>query len=155
MVITKRIQSSYKSILRAKIYFFLRKSLWIYLGAMFLLAYGIPFASFGVLLSGLIYFIVFLIIVLVPVYHFSSKAIADKDKLDADIEFNEKNIIIKHKNKPQVEVMEWNWVKELHITKNAVFFIVNYPHRFLISFGRKELSENEVQFLLSKTSIKI
>jgi len=151
MIITKRIQSGYKSILRAKIYFFLRKSLWMYLGAMFLLAYGFPLASFGVLSSGLIYFFIFLAVVLVPIYHFSSKAIAAKDKLHADIEFNDKNIILKHKNKTHVELMGWDWVKELHITRNAVFFIVNYPHRFLISFGRKELSENEVQFLLTKT----
>jgi len=149
MIVTKRIQSNFNSILRAKIYFFLKKSLWMYLTAAFLLGYAAPVSSFGIFFSSLIYF-AFLFIILVPLYYFSTKRIAKKNDFDADIEFNDQNIIIRHRNREMVETKEWVWVKKLDINSQGVFLVVDNPHRFLISFSKNELSENELQFFEKK-----
>jgi len=149
MIVTRRIQSNFTSILRAKIYFFLKKSLWMYLTGTFLLGYAIPISSFGIFYSSLIYF-AFLIIILVPLYYFSTKRIAKKNDFDADIEFNDKNIIIRHRNREMMETKEWTWVKKLDINNLGVFLVVNNPHRFLISFSKNELSENELEFFEKK-----
>lgn len=149
MAVIKRIQSNYHSILRAKIYFFLKKSLWMYLISTLLLAYVIPIDSLGIFLSALIYF-TFLIVILIPLYHFSAKVIAKKNNLDADIEFNEENITIRHRNKLMVETKEWAWVKKLEITDRGVFLVVDNPHRFLISLSKNNLTESELQFFKKK-----
>jgi len=149
MAVIKRIQSNYNSILRAKIHFFLKKSLWMYLISMFLIGYAIPIASLGIFLSSLIYFFC-LIIILIPIYHFSAKAIANKNSFDADIEFNEQHIIIRHRNKAVVETKEWDWVKKLDITDRDVFLVVYNPNRFLISLSKNSLSESELQFFEKK-----
>lgn len=154
MIVVKRIKTSYNSILRAKLYFFWKKSFWMYLIGMTLLGYALPLPSLGIAFSALIYFFIFLIVVLVPLYHFSSKRLAHKNQLDADIEFAEQEITIRHRNKPFVEIKDWTWVKELHITRDTIFVIVNYPHRFLMSIDRNGLSENEADFFAGKVSSK-
>lgn len=121
----------------------------MYLISIFLLGYVVPIASYGIFLSSLIYFFC-LLIILIPLYHFSAKAIANKNSLDADIEFNEQNIIIRHRNKALVETKEWTWVKKLDITDKGVFLVVDNPYRFLISLSKNNLSESELQFFEKK-----
>lgn len=149
MTVIKRIQCTYSSILRAKIYFFLKKSLWIYLVSIIMIAYVIPIASSGIFLSSLIYFS-FLLVILIPLYHFSAKIIAVKNNLDADIEFNEQSIIIRHRNKTAIEIKEWTWIKKLDITSHGIFLVADTPNRFLISFNKDGLSEEELQFFEKK-----
>lgn len=121
----------------------------MYLIGTFLLGYAIPISSFGIFFSSLIYF-AFLIIILVPLYYFSTKRIAEKNDFDADIEFNDENIIIRHRNREMVETKEWAWVKKLDINNLGVFLVVDNPYRFLISFSKNELSENELEFFEKK-----
>lgn len=149
MTFIKRIQCTYSTILRAKIYFFLKKSLWMYLIGVIMIAYVIPIASIGIFLSALIYFTL-LLVMLIPLYHFSTKMIAARNNLDADIEFNEQSIIIRHRNKTASEVKEWTWVKKLDITNHGVFLVTDTPYRFIISFNQNELSEEELQFFQKK-----
>jgi hypothetical protein len=146
MTVIKRVQSTYNSILRAKAYFFFRKSIWLYLLGMLLLGYALPLAGYGALFSGLLYFVVFIAVVVVPVYHFSSKALAEKIGFDADMEFSEQHIVVKHRNKDQVETKEWTWVKRIDITGNAVFLVVAEPTRFVITLDRQHLTESELHF---------
>ena len=113
---------------------------------MFFIGYVVPITPFGFFFSSLIYFFTFLMVILIPVYHFSAKTIANKNNLDADIEFNEQHIIIRHRNKFTVEIKEWTWVKKLDITNEGVFLVVYNPYRFLISFDKNDLSESELHF---------
>ena len=147
MVVIKRIQSNYSLILRAKIFFFFKKSIWRYLLGMLLLAWVYPLNQLGVIISALVYFLVFIVAILIPVYHFSSKMMAKRSSFDADVEFNEQNIIIKHRNKDLSEVKEWKaWVKQIDIRSSAVFIVLNQPYRFVIIFQKDKLSADELQF---------
>ncbi|MDN5284464.1 MAG: hypothetical protein JWR38_738 [Mucilaginibacter sp.] len=146
MVVAKRIQSSYNQILRAKIYFFFKRSIWRYLLGMFILGFVCPLNPPGAIISALIYFLIFIVVILIPVYHFSSKIMEKRIAFDADVEFNKQNIIIKHRNKDLEEVKEWTWIKQIDITGKAVFLIVNQPNQFAIILNNNNLSENELQF---------
>lgn len=84
----------------------------MYLISTFMIAYVFPVSGLGFVLSALIYFAGFDLLVIVPLYYFSSKALAKRNGLDADIEFNEQNIIIRHRNKAIVETKEWSWIKK-------------------------------------------
>ncbi|WP_433630408.1 hypothetical protein [Chryseobacterium cucumeris] len=77
---------------------------------------------------------------------------AHKINLDADIEFGEEIITIKHKNKQLTEVKDWNWINEILISKKMVFIVVYYPNRFLISIDKNKLSESELHFFAKKFS---
>ncbi|MEC5142032.1 hypothetical protein [Chitinophaga sp. 212800010-3] len=146
MTVTKRVLSNYNNILQAKVYFFLKKSMWMYLAAMLLLGYAVPLTSFGTILSALFYFFIFILVILVPLYHFSSKALAAKNLFDADIEFGEQQIIIRHRNKDLTETKDWSWVRQMDINRNAVLLVVNISYRFLIQLNKDRLTESEWQF---------
>ncbi len=132
--------------LRAKLYFFFKKSVWMYLLGMLLLGYALPFDTFGVIPSTLIYFLLFTIIILVPVYHFSAKALANSNAMDADVEFSDQSIVIRHRNKDLVETKDWSWIKQIDLTGKAVLLVVNQSRRFLITIDRGSLTDSEWQF---------
>lgn len=150
MVITKRIQTTYKTILRAKMYFFFRKSIWMYLLAMLMLGYAFPLENIGIILSGLIYFFIFALVILVPVYHFSTQMMVKKAHLDANIEFNEQGIIIRHTDSNTIETKSWDWIKRIDITRKDILLIVDHPTRFLIALEKNKLTAPEIQFFLDK-----
>lgn len=146
MVVRKRIQSGYNQILRAKIYFFFKRSIWRYLLGMIILGFVCPLNPPGAIVSALIYFLIFMVIILIPVYHFGSKVMAKRSAFDADVEFNEQNITVKHRNKDLEEVKEWTWIRQIDITGKAVFLVVNQANQFVISLPNNSLSEEEIQF---------
>lgn len=150
MVIIKRIQTTYNTVLRAKMYFFFRKSLWMYLLGMLMLGYAFPLENVGAVPSALIYFFIFALVILVPVYHFSAKAMARKAHLDANIEFNEQAIIIRHTDSNSIETKSWDWVKRIDETRKDILLIVDHPTRFLIALEKSKLTAPEIQFFLSK-----
>lgn len=145
-MVTKRITIDYNSVLKAKIYFFFKRSIWRYLPAMLIVAYIFPLNPPGFLLSGLIYFFVFTIVILVPLYHFSSVMMAKKIDFDADVTFSEAHIVVAHKNKPSTETKEWTWIRNIDITANNVWLVTNEAPRFLISLPKNKLSESELLF---------
>lgn len=150
MAVTKTLRTTYKSILQAKLYFFFRKSIWMYLLGMFLLAYVFPMDSYGLVISAVIYFILFIVVILAPVYHFSAKRIVKNRESDMVIEFSEQVITIKYEKTGQVETRGWDWIKEIKITPNELLLIVYLHGRYLIAFPKDKLSETELQFFLNK-----
>ncbi|NLR57650.1 hypothetical protein HGH93_06045 [Chitinophaga polysaccharea] len=150
MVITKRIQTTYNTVLRAKMYFFFRKSIWMYLLGMLMLGYALPLENAGMLLSALIYFIIFALVILVPVYHFSTQMMVRKAHLDANIEFNEQGIIIRHIDSNTIETKSWDWIKRIDISRKDILLIVDHPTRFLIALEKSKLTAPEIQFFLDK-----
>lgn len=145
-MLTKRITIDYNSVLKAKIYFFFKRSIWRYLLAILVVAYIFPLNPPGFLLSGLIYFFAFIIVILVPLYHFSSVMLAKKIDFDADVTFSEANIVIAHKNKQSTETKDWSWIRSIDITANNVWLVTNEVPRFLISLSKNKLSESEWLF---------
>ncbi|MBC9933494.1 hypothetical protein [Chitinophaga qingshengii] len=149
MEVTKKVQSDYNSILRAKLYFFFRKSLWLYLLGMLLLAYELPLPSWGVIPSAIVYFFVFVVLVLIPVYHFSTKMLEKKIGFDAVITFSEQNIVIRHINKELTEIKQWDWIKQINLAPNAVWLVTDQSFRFAITLPKNKLDENEWEFFSS------
>lgn len=145
-MVTKRITINYNSILKAKIYFFFKRSMWRYLLAMLIVAYVFPLNPPGFLLSALIYFLAFIIVILVPLYHFSSVRLAKKTDFDAEVTFSKANIVIAYKNRQSTEIKEWTWIRNIDITSNNVWLVTNEAPRFLISLGKNKLSESEWLF---------
>lgn len=145
-MVTKRITINYNSVLKAKIYFFFRRSLWRYLFAILVIAYIFPLNPPGFLLSGLIYFFGFAIVVLAPLYHFSSVMMAKKIDFDADVTFSEAHITVVHRNKQATEIKEWTWISNIDITSNNVWLVTKEAPRFLISLNKNKLSESELLF---------
>lgn len=150
MVIIKRIQTTYNTVLRAKMYFFLKKSIWMYLLGMLMLGYAFPLENVGAVPSALLYFFIFALVILVPVYHFSTKAMVRKAHLDANIEFNEQCIIIRHNDSNSIETKSWDWIKRIDITRKDILLIVDHPTRFLIALEKNTLTAQEIQFFLEK-----
>ncbi|TWF42929.1 hypothetical protein FHW36_102691 [Chitinophaga polysaccharea] len=150
MVITKRIQTTYNTVLRAKMYFFFRKSIWMYLLGMLMLGYAFPLENVGAISSAFVYFIIFALVILVPVYHFSTRAMVRKAHLDANIEFNEQDIIIRHIDNNNIETKSWDWIKRIDITRKDILLIVDHPTRFLIALEKSKLTAPEIQFFLEK-----
>ena len=146
MVVAKSIQTNYRNVMRSKFYFFRGKSIWLYLMGMLLLGYGLPLPQLNTLVSGIIYFFAFIIVILLPVYHFSARNIVKTDPFDAEVLFNEQNIAIRHKNKELDEVKDWSWIKRMDMTSGTVMLEPNQPERFLIILDREKLTENEWLF---------
>lgn len=145
-MVTKRITINYNSVLKAKLYFFFKRSLWRYLFAILIIAYIFPLNPPGFLLSGLIYFSLFAVVILVPLYHFSSVTLAKKIDFDAEVTFSEANIVVVHKNKQSTETKDWTWIRNIDITANNVWLVTNESPRFLISLSKNKLSESEWLF---------
>ncbi|MEH6307198.1 hypothetical protein RYH73_16240 [Olivibacter sp. CPCC 100613] len=149
-MVIKTLRANYKSILRAKLYFFFRKSLWMYLLGMLLLAYVIPIDNYGVILSTVIYFFLFILVVLVPLYYFSTKRLAKNRDLDMVIEFDEQEITIRHEKTQRVETKGWDWVRRIELTPRELLLVVHFRGRYLIAFPKDKLNESEMQFFLDK-----
>ncbi|WP_142688325.1 hypothetical protein [Chitinophaga polysaccharea] len=145
-MVTKRITIDYNSVLKAKIYFFFKRSIWRYLFAILPIAYIFPLNPPGFLLSGLIYFFIFTIVILVPLYHFSSVRMAKKIDFDAEVTFTDAHIVVVHKNRQSTEIKEWTWIRNIDITSNNIWLVTNEVPRFLISLSKNNLSENERLF---------
>lgn len=146
MQVIKRIKADYQSILRAKIHVFLRKSLWLYLLSMFAIASVLPLPTLSIPVSAIIYFAIFLVVILVPVYHLSTVRLVQSLNFDADVEFDENQIIIRHRNKDLIETKDWQWILQISFTGSAVVLTVRQPRTFLIFLNKNNLTERELHF---------
>lgn len=147
MQIRKRIKSDYSSILKAKIYTLLARSIWIYLICMFVIASVLPLPSVGILFSGMIYFLALLILVILPGYHFSAVRLANTLNFDADAVFSETDIVLRHRNKDMVETKDWAWISKIAFTRAAVVLETRQYPGFLIFLHRSGLTGEEMAFL--------
>jgi hypothetical protein len=135
--------------MRGKIYFFFKKSIWRYLIGTLIIGFLAPLGSFNGTTSFVIYFAGLMMIVF-PLMIISAKVMANKMKLDADIEFGEEKIIINHRNKELVETKDWNWIKEIDSKKNRFYFVLNERTPFGISIPKFDLTSEEIEFFERK-----
>lgn len=144
-MVKKRMVANFESMLRVKLYFFFRNSLWKYLICTLVVGFLMPINSLTGTSSTIIYFVGLMLIV-IPLIIISAKIQGNKIDIDVDIEFSEKEIILTHRNKELVEIKKWSWIKRIDIRKNMIYLVVDSKWPFAISFPKSELSTSEINF---------
>lgn len=148
-MVTKRIVSNFDHMLKGKMYFFFKKSIWKYLIATLAIGFLAPLPTYNGITSFAIYFLG-LMLILWPLLIVSAKVKGKKMEFDADIEFNDDNIIVKHRNKALVETKSWDWIKKIDNRKDRFYFVLNERYRFGISIPKSSLKNEEVEFFERK-----
>ncbi|MEP2279726.1 hypothetical protein [Maribacter sp.] len=150
-MIKQRLVLNFENILRAKIYFFLKKSIWKYLIMTLVLGFLKPISGLNPIVSAVIYFIG-INVILWPLQYLSAKTFAKKISFDADVEFNDREILIHHNNKELIENKDWNWIKKIDINKNRIWLTINQKRPFGISIPTNKLSEQDIDFFKQKSN---
>ena len=78
--------------------------------------------------------------------YLSSKYAASKNLFDADVEFTNDKITIKHRNKNLVEEKDWLWIKALKSTNDYFVLELNQSPSFVIHFSKSKLSQEQIDF---------
>ena len=147
----QRLVSNFDNILRAKIYFFLKKSIWKYLISSILLGFLKPIGGLNSIVSAIIYFIG-INVILWPLQYLSAKALAKTINFDADVEFGESKILINHNNKELTETKDWSWIKKIDINTDRVWLTINQKRPFGISIPISKLSESDISLFRQKAN---
>jgi len=145
-MITKRIVSNYINILKGKLYFFIKKSIWKYILATLLITSVSPIDSLSILTSFTLYFLG-LMIIIIPLILISAKIQANKTSFDAYLTFNDKNIIVHHRNKELIETKKWSWIKKIDNKRDTFYLIVNQKTPFAILIQKNKLTAEQICFL--------
>lgn len=124
--------------------------MWLYLFSFYAIAYVMPLNGFNWGVSGAIYFLSFCLLILVPLYHVSTVRLVKFFNFDAIVEFGDDEIVIRHRNKDMVERKGWDWVKNIVFISGSVIIEVKAPSRFLIMLGKRDMTDQEIQFFISK-----
>ncbi len=148
-MVTRRLVSNFDNVLRAKAYFFVKKSVWRYLIAAVILGYVQPIRAMDIIPSAVLYFLGILLIVL-PLLYFSAKKQGKSINFDAEVTFDNDQITIQHLNKDLTETKDWSWVKEIECRKNRIWLIVNQKAPFGITLTKDRLSAEEIAFFEAK-----
>ena len=143
--ITIHLQSTFEAMLTGKFYFFIKKSLWRLLACSALIAVVQP-QWFGSTLSTFIYLFGGFVSVSIIGMYLSSKYAASKNLFDADVEFTNDKITIKHRNKNLVEEKDWLWIKALKSTNDYFVLELNQSPSFVIHFSKSKLSQEQIDF---------
>jgi len=150
--VTIHLQSTFEAMLTGKFYFFIKKSLWRYLACSVLLAVVQPH-WFGSTLSTFIYLFGGLVCISIVAMYLSSKYAASKNLFDADVEFTDDRITIKHRNKDLVEEKDWLWIKALKSTDDYFVLELNQSPSFIIHFSKSKLSQAQIDFFENREVI--
>lgn len=145
-MITRRIVSNFNHIFRAKVFFFFRKSIWKYLLCSIVLGMLVPILSWSPVVSIFIYFFGIMLL-LWPLLYLSSKGLASKIDFDANIEFAEDQITIRHINKELEEIKSWTWIKKIVDHEDRFWLIVDKTIPNGITIPKSNLSQAEIDFL--------
>jgi hypothetical protein len=143
MTVTKRIKADYNSILKAKWHFFLRRSAWIYLLSVMIIAIEYPLSGFSWPISGLIYYAMLLLLI-IPLYFLSAYLQAKRNSFHADVSFSEQEIIIVHVTTGNTVQKGWDWIRAIRITGGKVALVVNHRPRMVMFLNH--LSAEELMF---------
>jgi len=143
-MIKQRLVSNFDNILKAKIYFFMKKSIWKYLIMTLILGFLKPLNNFNPILSALIYF-AGINLILWPLQYISAKRFSKKINFDATVEFSETEIKITHNNKNLIETKDWNWVNKIELNKANVWITLNLARPFGISIPKSKLNDSEIE----------
>lgn len=142
-MVKKRLVSSFDNILRGKIYYFMKKSIWRYLLASLILGYLTPINEINSIGSALIYF-TGINIILWPLQYLSAKA--QEKTFDALVEFDEREIKINHNNQDLIEIKDWSWIKKIEMNQDRIWLTINQSKPFGVSIPKSKLTTSEIDF---------
>ena len=91
-----------------------------------------------------------LMMIVLPLMVINAKINGDKIAFDADIEFNEDNIIITHRNKDLVESKDWSWIKKIEARKDRIYFVLNEKVPFGLNIPKSALTVDQISFIEHK-----
>ncbi|WP_159021365.1 hypothetical protein [Formosa sp. L2A11] len=148
-MVKQQIVSNFSNIIRGKMYFFLKKSVWKYLILTGIMGYVNPMPNMGPFATAALYFLGVMLILL-PLQYFSAKTLGKKINFDALVEFNEEDIIINHNNKDEIETKNWNWISVIDLKKDRIWLTLNQTRPFAISIPKSKLQESEIAFFKQK-----
>ncbi|MDN3667518.1 hypothetical protein ACFFU1_10025 [Algibacter miyuki] len=142
-MIKQRLVSNFENIFRAKVHFFMKKSIWKYLILTLILGYLKPINGLNPLITAVIYF-AGINAILWPLQYVSAKSFAKKINFDALVEFSETEIKINHGNKDLVELKDWSWIKNIELNKKHIWLTLNQTPPFGISIPKSNLNASEI-----------
>ncbi|QDO94574.1 hypothetical protein FNB79_11560 [Formosa sediminum] len=144
-----RLVLDFNTIIRAKIYFFLKKSVWRYIILTGIMGIILPMYGTHPVVSAAIYFLIVMLI-LWPLQFYSAKTMQKQFHFDALVTFTQEEIIIKYTNKDLVETKNWNWVKQIDLKKDSIWLILNEARPFAINIPKAKLQQSEIDFFIAK-----
>ncbi|WP_282148552.1 hypothetical protein [Algibacter lectus] len=143
-MIKQRLVSNFENILRAKVHFFMKKSIWKYLILSLILGFLKPINGLSSIVTALIFF-AGINLILWPLQYISAKNFAKKINFDATVEFNETEIKINHNNKDLTELKDWNWIKNIELNKESIWLTLNQARPFAIAIPKSKLNASEIE----------
>lgn len=146
--ITKRIVINQQSLLLGKLRNFFRRSIIKYFISSIFIAIGIPTLFGGFIWTFLGTFVCLCILSMIAIY-FSSKFQSKKMQFDANVTFNEAEIIIEHLNKQLIERKNWDWILRSQENKYGFFITIQKRPRFELILLKTGLTDNEANILRS------
>ncbi len=123
-MVTIRIVVNFKYALKGKFYQFFKKSMYLYLAASLLIGYANPLENQGIFISGMIYFLILCSIVFF-LYILMAFIMPPIIGFDADVTFTENEIILKHRNKNDIEKRDWTTIKKIDESKTMFYLHVD------------------------------
>lgn len=81
----------------------------------------------------------------------SALAQAKTMNFDADVDFSEDKITLRHRNKDLYEEKDWTWVQQMDIKDDRVFLIPNEKRRMV--YQLTQLSSEELDFFKARSRV--
>lgn len=88
-------------------------------------------------------------LILWTLQYMSAKMFANKFKFDADIEFSKHEIKILHRNKDEVEIKDWTWIKNINQSKTHFWLTINQMQPLIVSLSKEKMNPSEIEFFNS------
>ena len=149
--ITKSFSYTFKTILHAKSRNFIKRSVWMYLFASFLLAYALKYYLIDTDISlvniALNIFICVILFVSLLIIISSYILYIRKRQDNMDITFRENEIEIYWTVKDKKEIKGWNWIKNFEESNNIYYLDLDVWPKNVIMLSKIRLSEVESQTL--------
>jgi hypothetical protein len=143
--VTRKLSYSYSSILEAKVRNFLKKSVFLYLIASFLVFNGmnqLMKVNNKVLLFISIYVVLLIFGVLVIIIS-SYFQLQKRKNSGYVISFMEGHISVGDEKTGNTVEREWSWIKKVELFKDSYYFDINVKPKEVIILRRTNLSEQE------------
>ncbi|TSE04974.1 MULTISPECIES: hypothetical protein [Aquimarina] len=146
MSVTKTVTINFYTILKAKVYNFINRSIIKYIIASILIAIVNP-NLFGSMLKTAIGITLIIIFISLIIIVLSAKIQSNRLIFNAVIEFNNESIAIHHvgsKQKP--EYKNWDWITSITEKNNEIWLKTNETRLRYINFNKKKLTVEELDF---------
>ena len=148
MEITKTFGNTFSDMMRAKVRWFLRRSVLRYAIAVALITYGLhgrdtSMEPLAVVLKGLAYFIALLAVVLV--LHVVAAAIQSRRMTPRIVTFSEDAVVVNHKGESITR--DWDWIIAAEESPTVIALLVQKMPRLELYLPKTKLNENEYHVL--------